>query len=117
MKKLSPAVAIGMLIVFTCSLPLRGDAHAPLQYHGGPILRTFRIYPLYYGNWSNADITAQQNYLTGLTAYLSGKDEPAGQQPMMWQYGVYEASVNEAKTMTAPPCASTCPLSSKQLVG
>lgn len=36
------------------------------------------IYPLYYGNWSSADIATQQNFLTRLTAYLSGAYAPAG---------------------------------------
>jgi hypothetical protein len=96
MKKLCLAVALGILGVAAGSAPVWGQAHAPLQYNGGPVLRTFKIYPLYYGDWSAAEITAQQNYLTGLTAYLSGKGEPAGQQPMMWQYGVNEASVATA---------------------
>jgi hypothetical protein len=26
----------------------------PLQYHGGPVLSAFAIYPLYYGNWDAA---------------------------------------------------------------
>jgi hypothetical protein len=89
---------IGVLGICIGSVPVWGQSHTPLKYHGGPNLRTFRIYPLYYGKWSSADIKAQQNYLVGLTAYLSGKDEPAGQQPMMWQYGVYEATVNQEKT-------------------
>jgi len=114
MKKLSPAVAIGILIVFTCSLPLRGDAHAPLQYHGGPILRTFKIYPLYYGNWSAADITAQQNYLIGLAGYLSGNNQPAGLQPMLWQYGINEASV--APAATADPAAKPTKLARSDIL-
>lgn len=93
MKRLWLLVAIG----FLASSGLAWG-HAPLQYHGGPILRTFKIYPLYYGNWSAADISAQQNYLKGLTAYLSGKGRPAHRQPMMWQYGVNKASVAAAVT-------------------
>jgi hypothetical protein len=116
MKRIWLSAVVSVVGICASSLPVLGQEHAPLHYHGGPILKRFRIYPLYYGHWSSADITAQQNYLTGLTAYISGKDEPPGKQPMMWQYGVYEASVNEAKTMTAPPCASTCDLSRPQLV-
>ena len=68
-------------------------AHNPLQYHGGPVLSTFTIYPLYYGNWQAADITAQESYLSNLAAYLSGQNTPAGLQPMMKQYGVNQVSV------------------------
>jgi len=82
-----------------CILALPALAqHNPLQYHGGPILRTFKIYPLYYGNWNNDELTAQQNYLESLAGYLSGNNAPAGQQPATWQYGVYEASVAPAAT-------------------
>ncbi len=77
-----------MAITYSC----RADGHNPLQYHGGPILRSFKIYPLYYGKWSDDEISEQQNYLKGLTAYMSGDNNPAGQQPVTWQYGVYEAS-------------------------
>ena len=114
MKRLWLSAVIGVLGICAGTVPVRGQGHAPLQYHGGPVLRTFKIYPLYYGNWSSADITAQQNYLTGLTAYLSGKGQPAGQQPMMWQYGVNEASV--APAVTADPSAKPIKLTRKQLV-
>jgi len=65
-------------------------------------LRTFKIYPLYYGPWSNADVTVQQNYLIGLAGYLSGLNKPANQQPMMWQYGVNGATVAAAVRAGAP---------------
>jgi hypothetical protein len=64
-----------------------------LEYFGGPVLETFTIYPLYYGDWSPADIETQQNYLKSLAAYISGKKAPAGQQPVIRQYGVMSASV------------------------
>jgi hypothetical protein len=106
MKRIWLSAVIGVLGICAASVPVWGQSpmatpcppHAPLRYHGGPILRTFRIYPLYYGTWSSAEIKAQQNYLVGLTAYLSGKDEPPGKQPTMWQYGVYEATVNSEVT-------------------
>jgi len=97
MKRLSLAFAIGILGVFVGRLPVWAQCtQEPLQYHGGPILRTFRIYPLYYGNWSSTDINAQQRYLIGLAGYLSSQNAPAGQQPMMWQYGVNAATVAPA---------------------
>jgi hypothetical protein len=69
------------------------QAQNALQYHGGPVLSTFTIYPLYYGKWQSADITAQQNYLINLASYMSGQNAPAGQQPMMKQYGVNQVSI------------------------
>jgi len=70
----------------------------PLQYHGGPVLETFEIYPLYYGTWSAGDMNSQQDFLVNLAAYMSGKDAPAGSQPMMKQYGVNQATVAAAAT-------------------
>ena len=109
MKKLPLVFALSIMGLVMGGPNVRGQAHAPLQYHGGPILRTFKIYPLYYGNWSSADIAAQQSYLTGLAGYLSGSNKPAGQQPMLWQYGVNSASV--AQAATASPSAAPVKLS------
>jgi hypothetical protein len=109
MKQLWLMVATGSLSACLGGVPVLGQAHAPLQYHGGPVLRTFTIYPVYYGKWTGAEITAQQNYLTGLAGYLSGNGAPAGQQPMMWQYGVNKASV--ASAVTASPAAAPTKLS------
>src|ERR1700688_4994010 len=67
--------------------------HAPLRYHGGPILTSFTIYPLYYGNWSRADIAKSQQFLTHLTDYISGVNSLPYQQPVIRQYGVLEAAV------------------------
>jgi hypothetical protein len=78
-----------------------------LLYRGGPVLSSFTIYPLYYGSWSSAELTAQQSYLVGLASYLSGAYDPPGQLPMMWQYGVYSASVASAP----PPMAGGVPRS------
>jgi hypothetical protein len=90
-KRLSINTAFGVLILLSRFIP--AQAQVPLQYHGGPVLSAFAIYPLYYGNWDAADISAQQNYLISLAAYMSGQSAPAGQQPMMKQYGVNQVSV------------------------
>ena len=73
-------------------------ACGPLQYHGGPFLETFTIHPLYYGQWTKSQIDTQQAYLVNLAAYMSGKNAPAFQQPMMKQYGVDQVTVAAAKT-------------------
>jgi len=78
MKKASLTVVICVVSFFACSLSALGQP--PQQYQGGPVLRNFKIYPLYYGKWSNADIATQQTYLNGLAGYLSGNNKPAGEQ-------------------------------------
>jgi len=85
--------------------PACAQPYYALEYWGGPVLETFTIYPLYYGAWSTADIDTQQAYLRSLSAYISGKDAPAGQQPLIRQYGVDAATVAAAKTAnpTATP--------------
>jgi hypothetical protein len=80
------------------------SAQKPLQYHGGPFLESFTIYPLYYGSWTKTDINNHHAYLTALAAYMSGAGAPAGQQPMTQQYGVLSASV--APAATASPKAA-----------
>ena len=89
--------------------PRAASSTTPLQYHGGPFLQTFEIYPLYYGNWSTTDITAQQTYVENLAAYMSGANAPAGEQPMTRQYGVDQVTVAAAATASpsAKPVALT----------
>ena len=108
---------VGALTWAACSL-LTLDAlaqpHAPLIYHGGPVLENFRIVPLYFGNWSATEQTAQQNYLIGLAAYISGSGAPAGRQSMMRQYGVVSATVDFPRT--ASPSAAPLILSGSDVV-
>jgi hypothetical protein len=96
----SVALLIGILGVL---VPRAVSSTTPLQYHGGPFLQTFEIYPLYYGDWSATDITNQQTYVVNLAAYLSGEGAPSGEQPMMKQYGVNQVTV--AAVATASPSA------------
>ena len=87
------SIGMGFLILVLCGWLTPANAQNPLQYHGGPVLSSFTIYPLYYGNWQAADITAEQSYLNDLASYISGVNAPAGQQPMLKQYGVNQVSV------------------------
>jgi hypothetical protein len=73
-------------------------------YKGGPVLARFKIYSLYWGQWTPAQIDAQQEYLKNLTAYMSGDDAPKGEVPMLRQYGVNKASVGGYST-AAPGAA------------
>ncbi len=76
--------------------------HGPLQYHGGPVLESFTIYPLFYGKWNQTDIDAHQTFLVSLAAYISGA--PSSEQPMMRQYGVTLVTV--ASSAKASPNAA-----------
>ena len=95
---LSVALLIGILGVLAPGLAW---ATTPLQYHGGPFLQTFKIYPLYYGNWGTSEITTQQTYVVNLAAYMSGTGAPSGDQPMMKQYGVNQVTVAAAVRVMA----------------
>jgi hypothetical protein len=108
---LSVAVMIGFLGVLTCR---PAWATTPLQYHGGPFLENFTIYPLYYGGWSQTDLTTQQTYVVNLAAYMSGVNAPGSEQPVMRQYGVNQVAV--AAAATASPTATPTVLSRKALV-
>lgn len=107
----SAAFLIGIL---TLLAPRLGWATTPLQYHGGPFLQAFEIYPLYYGNWAESDITTQQTYIVNLAAYMSGENIPASEQPMMKQYGVNQVTV--AAAATASPAAKPKVLSRSALL-
>jgi hypothetical protein len=91
------------VLLIASALPAFAQPYYALEYYGGPVLEHFTIYPLYYGDWSTADIDAQQAYLRALAAYISGDKAPAGTQPMIRQYGVLSASV--ADHVTADPTA------------
>jgi hypothetical protein len=69
----------------------------PLEYHGGPILEKFKIYPLYYGVWTQAEIDEWQAYIVTVAAYMSGAAAPPFTQPMMKQYGVDQVTVAAPK--------------------
>jgi Bacterial tandem repeat domain 1 len=105
---------IGVLSALGGGRPAWAQPHPLLQYHGGPVLETFRIYPLYYGNWSAADINAQQTFLVNLAGYLCGQNAPAFEQPMMKQYGVNQATV--APVATASPTAAPAILKSSDIL-
>lgn len=95
------AAATAILSGLTCGTL---SAQKPLQYHGGPFLESFKIYPLYYGSWTKTEIADHHAYLASLAAYLSGVGAPAGQQPMTQQYGILSAAV--APAVTASPTAT-----------
>lgn len=99
-------------------------AHKPLKYHGGPVLETFKIYPLYWGHWSQKDKDAQQAYLRHLAAYMSGDNAPQGQEPVLKQYRVKKVTVGEERTAEPDQSCTpvmlnhpTCEMTRDQLAG
>src|SRR6202030_663344 len=99
-------------------IPLWAQSTAlQLDYHGGPVLQSFTIHPLYYGAWEQQrDITDLQNYLRGLAAYMSGHNAPVGQRPTVWQYGVHSVRVAPYTTSGVPNLGSPHPLTPKELL-
>lgn len=106
---LTTTILIGFLGVLAEVRPALAQPVYGLEYYGGPILESFTMHPLYYGDWSKEDIEAQQSFLDNLADYISGKNAPAGQQPIVRQYGVVAARVAAAKT--ASPGAAPIALS------
>src|SRR5260370_23921110 len=96
-----PAFVLAGLTMLCSSVPIRA-ATQPLQYHGGPVLETFTIYPLYYGSWQTTDIINHQQYLMALAAYMSGQNAPFGQEPTTRQYGVTTVKIASYATSNAP---------------
>src|SRR5258708_38441255 len=93
--------SLAMVIVFSLVvLTGRPGWTVPLQYHGGPILETCEIYPLYYGQWTKSEIDKWHTYVVNVAAYMSWTNAPASEQPMMKQYGV------NTFTMGAPATAN-----------
>jgi hypothetical protein len=113
--------AIGVVAVLLAGAGA-GRAQVPLQYHGGPYLEQFTVYPLFWGKWSPADKSAQQGYLRNLAAYLSGESAPAGEEPALEQYGVINVTIADfATAATQVSCAqeagNPCVLSRDQIAG
>ena len=101
---LSTSLIIVLLGLLSGGRSVWAQAHPPLEYKCGPVLDRFKIYSLYWGQWTPDQIKDQQDYLKGLAAYISGAGAPKGQEPMLQQYGVNEASV--AGYATANPKAA-----------
>jgi hypothetical protein len=95
-------VVVVFSLLLSASRPAWAGSHLPLEYRCGPVLETFKIYPLYWGKWTPEQIKAQQEYLKGLTAYISGVGAPKGQEPTLRQYGVNAASVADPPARANP---------------
>lgn len=96
----------------------------PLKYHGGPVLESFTIHPLYWGSWSKKERDTKQAYLKNLAAYISGDHAPDGKEPVTKQYGVNKATVvdNERTIDSTTSCLQlvpghTCPIQREDIAG
>ena len=93
-------------------------------YHGGPVLETFTIAALYWGAWTKKEMDTKQTYLKNLAAYMNGDHAPAGEEPVIQQYGITKVSVDD-KERTADTNSSciqlvknaTCDIPRNQIAG
>jgi hypothetical protein len=110
------AVRSSLLVLVAVLLFLSGRSGwaTPLQYHGGPFLESFEIYPLYYGKWTPDEIATHHKFLIDLAAYMSGQGAPKDQQPVLRQYGVNQVTVADA--VTASPDAAGGVLEREQIL-
>ena len=60
-----------------------GASHARVQYHGGPILANFTIYPLYYGNWPNRRTFIFSKLTCKAGSLPLERDAPHDRQPVI----------------------------------
>jgi hypothetical protein len=97
---------------------IAASAPLPLLNYGGPVLNTVQIVPVFWGDWTDTEVTNQHNYLVNLADYISGKNAPGLERPVIAQYGVTGATVaaaiqaNQPSSPTyVPPSKyiSTCP--------
>jgi hypothetical protein len=104
-----------IVLALMCNVIPAQTVTSPVSYHGGPVLESFTIYPLFWGNWSKADMDAQFSYMQALAAYISGQGAPLGQQPVIWQYGVKNVAVAPYQNTFLPVIAGTGNLSDNDI--
>jgi hypothetical protein len=86
--------------------PSTGSLAAP-AYGAGPVISP-EIVTLYWGAFSQSEMSTMQSYLTGLVGYMSGATASAGQSPTIFQYGAYGAIVGASyNDATSPPASGT----------
>jgi hypothetical protein len=124
----SARISLLKRILVACGLALLAgarfaEATQPVHYHGGPVLESFTIHPLFWGVWSEAEIDKQMKYLDRLASYMSGKDAPKDRVPVIQQYGVFDVTVDKYRTSeTTTGCIQltphhTCAMQREQIAG
>jgi hypothetical protein len=72
----------------------------------GPIIASAKLYAIYWGDFTSAQITANQTYLAGLASYVSGAGASPYNEPTVAQYGTLAARVIGSFTDTTLPTSS-----------
>jgi hypothetical protein len=109
MQRLLPLARLTALsaLVLVGMAPAVAHAQTPpvVSFHGGPALAAPRVFLLFWGPFTSAEITAAQNYMKGYVGYLSNGSSPNGKQPTARQYGVWGAyyAGSAQDTATQPP--------------
>ena len=94
----------------------------PTAIRIAPIIKTHRMISngptlLTWMRWATAHclgapIRLLTTYLSGLTAHVSGANAPAGQVPVVWQYGCRSATLADGQFLDRalpPPCSLMAP--------
>ena len=88
-------------------LAQRGKAPAgiaPMTWSGGgPIISWPELVSLFWGDFTQAQITAMQTYLSDYGRYLQSAGAPPGQKCVVAQYGVQGGSSGVSHTVSAQP--------------
>jgi hypothetical protein len=79
----------------------------PLVWRGGPILAWPGLVPLYWGDFTEAQISSMETFLQAYVYYLQSRGAPAAQRCVISQYGVKGASFAIGYTQPAQPHEAT----------
>src|SRR4051794_182410 len=93
-KSMSPRI-IQLAIVATLSVLASAQAGAAIMYHGGRVIPSVRIVPIFYGSsWSSTDITNINSSMGDLKSYLGNLNAGNFQQSIYAQYGVVNSQLD-----------------------
>lgn len=81
-RRLAQLICIGGML-FAGIAPARAN----LAYHGGRVIPTIHIVPIFYG-WPARDFALISGFFLDLVKYINGAYNPAGSQTVAAQYGV-----------------------------
>jgi hypothetical protein len=83
-KGVQQATGLGPIQPRTAPAP--SGQYSPLVFGGGPLMNRMELVSLYWGNFSQQNMDDMQAYLRGLADWISGRGQPPGQVPVLWQY-------------------------------
>jgi hypothetical protein len=97
------------MILYLLGGATSASAQLPLLPYGEPALGSFEIVPIFWGDWTATQINNLYAYLTDLADYISLKNAPIMQQPVIAQYGVKGATVAAAIKANQPGSSTYIP--------